>query len=177
MPIQHQQEPPVWGVVKKKSLFSAKQLNCDTAELWGSPGVRPSHIRQLLLTGLVCPAVVWSPLIFSALLPAQPLWPGLVCSALVRHLGGMQSSLERGKYALRAKGALAYIDRSPYPWSLIGLSSCLHLSSSFSRLLLVFWIVWFHMNFSFLKISVKNAIGILIRSTLNLYILWVVWIF
>lgn len=30
--------PQVWGAVKKRTLFHTEQLNCDTAQLGGSPG-------------------------------------------------------------------------------------------------------------------------------------------
>ena len=70
VPIQCQQEFPVWGVVKG-TLFCAKQLNCDTAQLWGSPGARALSGQTLCsalpLSGLLCAVLVCSILCQSVL--------------------------------------------------------------------------------------------------------------
>lgn len=39
-PIQHQQDSPVWGVVKKEALFSAHSSMVKTTLLWGNFGAR-----------------------------------------------------------------------------------------------------------------------------------------
>lgn len=61
--IQCHQESPIFGAVKKETLASAKQLNCYTGRLWGSPQQKwPWHLdlwlhsSALLLSGLFCPA-------------------------------------------------------------------------------------------------------------------------
>ena len=38
VPFQHQQKSPIWGAMKKETLFSTKQLNCDRAQLWRMHG-------------------------------------------------------------------------------------------------------------------------------------------
>ena len=58
VPIQCQQEPQIWGVVKKETSFSAKLLNCGVARLWAGPGAGQPYPGQiwpaLLLAGLLC---------------------------------------------------------------------------------------------------------------------------
>ena len=127
VPIQCQQEFPVWGVVKG-TLFCAKQLNCDTAQLWGSPGARALSGQTLCsalpLSGLLCAVLVCSILCQSVL-----VCPRLLHSPPVKHLQCFNSTREtvfsgKGKCPLWATWEVAYIDRSPSPWTLIDPSSC-----------------------------------------------------
>lgn len=59
VPIQCQQESPMWGTGKKETLFNADsltviQLNYEAAGLWGGPGDRPpSASTALLWSGLL----------------------------------------------------------------------------------------------------------------------------
>lgn len=38
---EREQESPMWGTVKKETLFSAKQLSCEAVLGPGGPGARP----------------------------------------------------------------------------------------------------------------------------------------
>ena len=50
-PVHHQQESPVWGVVKKETVFSAKQLDYDTARLGNGSIVKQQGCEAALGPG------------------------------------------------------------------------------------------------------------------------------
>lgn len=116
--IQHQQESPIWGVVEKETLFRTKQLNCDTAPLWGSPGPGPSLARQLC-SAPRWSAPFWASLLWSAL---TPVWQDIFCVSV--QLGKGKSWWE-GQVHAQSQRELTYIGRSPVPgpW-LVGLGRC-----------------------------------------------------
>ena len=105
--IRCQQESSVWGVVKKETLFSAKQLNviqhsCENSkavrEPWGQAPLQLDSFA-LLLSGLLCSALGWSALCWASLFCSAPfcaslLRPELVCSALRRYFGCFSSARE-----------------------------------------------------------------------------------
>lgn len=126
-PIQCQQESPIWAVVKKESLFCAKQLNCATAPCeaaalrcstaaW-APWARPSAATQL------CPApppLHVSPSVLRCSdLPRSALLLGDTTGVSVRAPPGILDLSLRGKgeRVPTARGELAYKDRRPRPWS------------------------------------------------------------
>ena len=106
---------PVWGPVKKETLFSAKQFNCDTALLWHR--VRPLWLANsaLFLSALLCTVLVWS-------------YPS--CAALARYLccfsWTKKDTLLRHSWKLHSGSwkKVTYMNTSPHPWPLIGLFSC-----------------------------------------------------
>lgn len=100
---------PMWRVVKKKTLFNAKQLNCDTALLQASIWLDSS---ALFPDGLLCCAPCRLVLHFA----------GLLHSALVRHLWCfssawvMQSSVLGGKHSVLPQPEGSWlIWTSPHP--------------------------------------------------------------
>lgn len=119
--------PTIWLEVKKKTLFSAKQLNCNTVQLWCSHGARQAWSQAslldssaLFLTGLLS-ALVYS-VLWSAPFWDSLLWPALVCSASW-HQPGRQDG--KGKCTPRARRQMAYTNRSLCPWFLFDLSLCI----------------------------------------------------
>ena len=143
MLIQHQQESPIWGMVEKNVLFSAnsstviqrscekntavEQLNSVTAPLWNSMSVRPrgqtalSGSTALLQSALLSPTLLC--LLFSTLV--QQDFFGVSSLVFLAPSGEMQSLIFGVKVkncAPRAIGKLTYVDKSPCPWSLMGLS-------------------------------------------------------
>ena len=53
MSIEGQQESPIGDAVKKDTLFTEKQLNCDMALLENSTGARPLSCKKLLCSSVV----------------------------------------------------------------------------------------------------------------------------
>ena len=106
VPIECQQEPPIWGVVKKENLFTA---NSSTARQHSCE--KSMAVQQLRSQAVLCHAP-----------------PRLGSSALVRPLLCFSAhrihTLFTGKCALWATWEPANMNRSLHPWSLIGLSSC-----------------------------------------------------
>ena len=111
---QCQEESPIWGAVKKETLFNAnnstvKQYNCGNRR-----ALRPLSSWTALLCSLpVCFALPWSALVCSGLCWFIPLWWDIF---------GVSAQLEESE--LSEPEGRWHVDRSQIPRFLIGLSSC-----------------------------------------------------
>ena len=83
---EREQESPMWGTVKKETLFSAKQLSCDCEAALG-PGCP---------TPLLCSALCWSAVPWYDLLSSVPVCSALHCSAI------FGVSAQPGKHSLQS---------------------------------------------------------------------------
>ena len=132
-------------MVRKETLFSAKQLNCDTGSWEDSMAVRQPPGQVALGPGpsplaLLCSAPRWAAVLLATLLGAAlvcsaVLWAAQFCASLlwpvqVRFTLPWQENIQssvfggKGKCTFRASGELVYINRSPCPSSLISLVLC-----------------------------------------------------
>ena len=123
-----QQESPIWGVVKKETLFRAKYLILVQQGSENRMAVRQPWVQlqpwvrlwvQLCsdLLGLVCPAL---------LCPSLPRCysdSALLCSGKTNQ-GNLQSSVERESELPELEGSLLIYTEVPASGPLIGLSSC-----------------------------------------------------
>lgn len=106
---------PNLGCYEEWNFIQFKKLNCDTLRLWnnGRPwgkaalGQGSSPAKQLCLC-----------LLFSALVHRVIF--GVSSSTAAKE----RQSMKRESALSEPERELTYIDRSPCPWSLIGLSSC-----------------------------------------------------
>ena len=126
------------GIPNVRCSEEANFIQCKIAILWYKIALWYNSSIVILGLGhsvarLLCSTLpVWSTLHCAGLLP----------SALVRHLQCFNSAREiqslvfSGKCTLWAREELDYIDRSPYPWSLVGLSTC-----KWSLQILTVWLV------------------------------------
>ena len=94
--IQHQQESPIWGAVKKETLFSAHSLTVTQHSLWeqqGYDGLWVTRARHLSS---------WTALLFSG--PVQSAMPALIFSGQMSYLWCFiffASASARGKHSLK----------------------------------------------------------------------------
>lgn len=130
-PLQCQQESPIWGAGRKLSSLQNSSIVIQQ-------GCEAASLASLLLNGLPCSAPSCSALccvICSAdLICSIPFHSALAGTGLfhsaprdslsVLARPGKRSPSLLWKENSQSRGELAYMDGSPHPWSLIGLSSC-----------------------------------------------------
>ena len=122
--IQYHQGSPIWGAVKKETLFTAKQLNCDLARLW-----KQHTVEQLQGQAVLGPDPSPPRLLCSAPCRSALCCTGLLCfvtacfillwldifggSAQSGMIHSLHSSLERENALSESGRELAYMGRSP----------------------------------------------------------------